>query len=136
MTNQPPRKSPYVGLMPFSESDKDFFCGRNSEIEIISANLRAAPLTLIYGPSGVGKSSLLHAGVLTSLTEQSRQNMRSKGSPEFATAIFKDWSCSVIGGLNSSIHDAILKAKKIRALEPVPATNLTEPLHNTFDRFR
>jgi hypothetical protein len=135
MTNNLPRHSPYVGLVPFTESDKDFFCGRTSEIEIISANLRAAPLTLVYGPSGVGKSSLLQAGVLSALTEQSRQNMRVKGTPEFATAIFKDWSDNILNGLNSSIHAAILKAQKIRALEPVPAPSLAEMLHNTFERF-
>jgi hypothetical protein len=135
MTTSLPRHSPYVGLVPFSESDKDFFCGRTSEIEIISANLRAAPLTLVYGPSGVGKSSLLHAGVLSALTEQSRQNMRTKGTPEFATAIFKDWSDNILDGLNDSIHAAILKAQKIRALEHVPAPSLSAMLNNTFERF-
>jgi WD40 repeat protein len=58
------RESPYQGLRPFAEEDKAFFFGRESETRIISANLRTRRLTLLYGPSGVGKSSVLQAGVI------------------------------------------------------------------------
>ena len=37
--------------------------GGTREREIIAANLMASRLTLFYGPSGVGKSSVLNAGV-------------------------------------------------------------------------
>ncbi len=57
--------SPYKGLVPFDDSDRDarFFFGRERESELVSANLMASRLTILYGPSGVGKSSLLQAGV-------------------------------------------------------------------------
>ena len=56
--------SPYKGLAPFDDSDLDarFFFGRDREQEIITANVTAARLTLLYGASGVGKSSVLRAG--------------------------------------------------------------------------
>jgi ABC-type phosphate transport system ATPase subunit len=57
-------RSPYKGLMPFSEEDAPFFFGREGERKIISANLRTQRLTLLYGPSGVGKSSVIKAGVV------------------------------------------------------------------------
>ena len=62
-TAAPP--SPYKGLAPFEDSELDalFFFGRGREIEIIVANLLAARLTILYGVSGVGKTSLLRAGV-------------------------------------------------------------------------
>jgi WD40 repeat protein len=62
-TAAPP--SPYKGLAPFEDSELDalFFFGREREIEIIVANLLAARLTILYGVSGVGKTSLLRAGV-------------------------------------------------------------------------
>ena len=53
---------PYKGLMPYDEADAPFFFGREAEAEIITANLMASRLTLLYGPSGVGKSSVLRAG--------------------------------------------------------------------------
>ncbi len=63
------RLSPYKGLAPFEDSELDasFFFGRTREQEVITANLTAARLTLLYGLSGVGKSSILRAGVVRRL---------------------------------------------------------------------
>lgn len=57
--------SPFKGLAYFgdSEHDRRFFFGRERESELVAANLMASRLTVLYGPSGVGKSSLLRAGV-------------------------------------------------------------------------
>ena len=54
-----PRSSPYLGLVPYDEQDAAYFFGREKETRLILANLFASPLTLLYGPSGVGKSSIL-----------------------------------------------------------------------------
>jgi WD40 repeat protein/flagellar biosynthesis GTPase FlhF len=61
--------SPYKGLDAFDDSDIDvlLFFGREREREIVVANLIASRLTVLYGPTGVGKSSLLRAGVAPSL---------------------------------------------------------------------
>jgi WD40 repeat protein len=63
--------SPYKGLDPFGESDLDelLFFGREREREIVVANLIASRLTVLYGATGVGKSSLLRAAVVRSLRE-------------------------------------------------------------------
>ena len=50
-----------------SELDERFFFGRDRETEIVASNLVASRLTVLYGPSGVGKSSLLRAGVVRRL---------------------------------------------------------------------
>ena len=57
--------SPYKGLAPFEDSALDalLFFGREREIEVIVANLMASRLTVLFGASGVGKTSLLRAGV-------------------------------------------------------------------------
>ena len=57
--------TPYKGLAPFGDSPTDalLFFGRGHERDAIVANLLASRLTVLYGPSGVGKSSLLRAGV-------------------------------------------------------------------------
>ena len=61
--------TPYKGLVPFDDTDSDarFFFGRQRETELVAANLMASRLTVLYGPSGVGKSSLLRAGVIRRL---------------------------------------------------------------------
>ena len=43
------RERPYVGLVPYGEGDAAFFFGRRHETEVITANLRAPRLTILYG---------------------------------------------------------------------------------------
>ena len=52
---------PVQGSRAFDDSELDalFFFGREREREVIVANLLASRLTVLYGESGVGKSSLL-----------------------------------------------------------------------------
>ncbi len=83
--------APYKGLIPYAEEDAPFFFGRDPDKEIITANLIARRLTLLYGPSGVGKSSVLRAGVEHQLLEQARQNLAKRGTPEFAVVVFNQW---------------------------------------------
>ena len=63
--------TPYKGLAPFEDSELDalLFFGRERETEVIVANLLASKLTVLYGPSGVGKSSILRAAVTRRLRE-------------------------------------------------------------------
>lgn len=64
-------KSPYRGLAAFEDSELDalYFFGRERDTEIVVANLIASRFTVLYGPSGVGKSSLLLAAVARKLRE-------------------------------------------------------------------
>jgi hypothetical protein len=64
------RYSPYQGLIPYTEQDSNFFFGREKETRLVIANLFASPLTLLYGPSGVGKSSVLRAGAASELARR------------------------------------------------------------------
>ena len=74
---------PYIGLRPYTDSDDDRarFFGREQDQEIIIANLYAASLTVFYGASGVGKSSVLLAGVVPELRQ----------TPRFACVVFRTW---------------------------------------------
>jgi WD40 repeat protein len=100
-------KSPYQGLMPYSEDDAAFFFGRESEREIIVANLLASRLTLLYGPSGVGKSSVLHAGVARRLRQMSAESVKRHRGPEFAVAVFSLWRDDPLVGLAACIRESV-----------------------------
>jgi WD40 repeat protein len=67
LTDEKVLASPFLGIVPFSEDDAPLFFGRDSERKIISATLRTRRLTLLYGPTAVGKSSVLMAGVVPNL---------------------------------------------------------------------
>lgn len=99
--------SPYKGLTPYSESDSRFFFGRESETEIITANLVASRLTLLYGESGVGKSSVLLAGVVHHLREEARRNLEERGHPEFAVVMFRSWRDDPMAGLAAAVRAAV-----------------------------
>ena len=60
-------ESPYPGLTAFQENDANRFFGRGRDIARMVARIRELPITGIVGPSGVGKSSFIRAGVGPSL---------------------------------------------------------------------
>jgi formylglycine-generating enzyme required for sulfatase activity len=64
------RAHPYPGLRPFDEEDVGYFFGREHDVRGVVERLRTAPMVLVAGTSGVGKSSLVRAGVLPSLAAQ------------------------------------------------------------------
>lgn len=55
---------PYPGLAAFTEADTTSFFGREGEVEGLWAKLRRRKLLALIGPSGVGKTSFLRAGLL------------------------------------------------------------------------
>jgi eukaryotic-like serine/threonine-protein kinase len=62
-------KSPYPGLMSFTEKDAALFFGRESEIRTLWERLGSRRLLAIIGPSGAGKTSFLRAGVIPARPE-------------------------------------------------------------------
>jgi Sulfatase-modifying factor enzyme 1/TIR domain len=64
--------NPYRGLVALEEQDADFFFGRERESGDILEGIIAAPgrLIALVGNSGVGKSSLVQAGVIGALKRQ------------------------------------------------------------------
>jgi hypothetical protein len=102
-------ETPYKGLVPYSVDDAPFFFGREVDEEIITANLMAHRLTLLYGPSGVGKSSVLHAGVVYHLHQLARQNITERGTAEHIVVVFNSWRDDPLTGLLNSIRDALAR---------------------------
>ncbi|GAB1821229.1 tetratricopeptide repeat protein [Herbidospora sp. RD11066] len=66
----PVRDNPYVGLRAFENRDRDLFFGRSQESRDLTDLWRSNRLVVLYGPSGIGKSSLLHAGAVPLLYDE------------------------------------------------------------------
>src|SRR5215211_1901037 len=114
--------SPYKGLAAFDESEEDalLFFGRAWETEVVAANVLASRLTVLYGPSGVGKSSLLRAGVVRTLRGE------GGGYPSPAVAVYGSWSGDPLVGLDEAARAAVAEAL---GREPADAPgNLTDRL--------
>ena len=57
----------FLGLQSYSEAQADIFYGRDEEIDRLTNLVKANTLTIVFGKSGTGKTSLLNAGVFPRL---------------------------------------------------------------------
>jgi WD40 repeat protein len=91
--------TPFKGLAPFQDTELDaqLFCGRDREREVIVANLLASRLTVLYGASGVGKTSLLRAAVTPAL----------RRIPDAAVVFYSSWAGDPRRGLGEAIDSAV-----------------------------
>ncbi len=63
-----PAVGPYRYLSPFTARERALFFGRQAEIDLLTEQLGEGRLVVLYGEPGVGKTSLLAAGVIPALT--------------------------------------------------------------------
>src|SRR6185436_17366367 len=62
--------NPWPGLAPFDETDREYFHGRAAESGELLRLVRREPLTVVFGRSGLGKTSLLKAGLFPLLRSE------------------------------------------------------------------
>lgn len=62
-------QNPWPGLAPYDEAGQNYFKGREEDAEELLRLVRLGPLTALYGKSGLGKSSLLRAGLFPRLRQ-------------------------------------------------------------------
>ena len=62
-------RSRYPGLRPFASDEHRYFFGRDEEIASVCRLLDLDDLIILHGPSGMGKSSLINAGMLPALSK-------------------------------------------------------------------
>jgi len=123
------RTAPYQGLRPFAERDAAYFFGRETERTILVANLMAARLTLVYGESGVGKSSILRAGVVHHLREHEGDAGLAGESPRLLVVYVKRWAGDPVARLLESVGDEIARALGVSPAEiGTPSSGLAEAL--------
>jgi hypothetical protein len=115
--------NPYRGLVALEEQDADFFFGRERESAAILDKIISAPgrLIALVGNSGVGKSSLVQAGVIGSLRRQrwpggqQSWSERLKESRAFAYLSMKPGE-DPIDGLMSEFTAQWFRTRPIRAV--------------------
>ncbi|MGI0493257.1 eIF2A-related protein [Alkalinema pantanalense CENA528] len=134
--NDPPEtntSAPYKGLRPYTDKDADIFFGRTRDIQRIVNNLLAWRLTVLYGESGVGKSSVLQAGVIHALQAEAQENLEDYGFPKLAVVLFPSqqgehfWQQDPLQSLMQQIV-ADMQASGFPIQMPEPGTSLLEML--------
>jgi WD40 repeat protein len=80
-------ENPWPGLSAFDETAQRFFSGRDAESAELLRLVGQAPLTVLFGKSGLGKTSLVQAGLFPRLRQQNilpvyvRLNVRDRSAP-------------------------------------------------------
>jgi hypothetical protein len=64
---------PWLGLRSYTLATQAYFYGRDEEVCELYERVQVSPLTVLYGRSGLGKTSLLQAGLLPRLTVEGRR---------------------------------------------------------------
>ena len=87
---------PYPGLEPFGEDDAGRFFGREDATGELIGLLRASAsgVAVLVGPSGVGKSSLLRAGVLAALRRGALEEHPRPGESSVGSSL--GWSAAAL----------------------------------------
>ncbi|WP_353063819.1 hypothetical protein RBB77_21555 [Tunturibacter psychrotolerans] len=119
--------NPWPGLLAFRESDQGYFQGRQSETEELLRLVLRERLTVLFGLSGLGKSSLLQAGLFPELRQENI----------FPVYIRLDFS-SKRPDLVAQILTAITREAAAHQIEAPPPTNgetLWEFFHRDANNF-
>ncbi len=121
-------ESPFRGLRGFSASDTDaaLFFGRARDQKLIVANLLAARLTILYGRSGIGKSSLLCAGVVNRLR---RSEQDADADLRVAVVYVSEWH----GDPAAAILDGLREEARRLTGEEIAPTDRGLPLDRALE---
>ena len=57
-------QNPWLGLTSFTEETRGFFHGREEEGAELARRVQRKLLTILFGQSGLGKTSILQAGLV------------------------------------------------------------------------
>lgn len=63
-------RNPWLGLASFTEETREYFYGREEEVAELARRVQRKLLTVLFGQSGLGKTSILRAGLVPRLRGQ------------------------------------------------------------------
>ncbi|HEX7678417.1 MAG TPA: hypothetical protein VF713_09855, partial [Thermoanaerobaculia bacterium] len=104
----------YPGTRSFADSeiDRKLFHGRSEAAATLLHMILADPLVVVYGRSGVGKTSLMNAGILQDLREQNYFPVIARCNDAKA-------------GPFSTLYDAIRKTADVGGVEYLPGPTMS-----------
>lgn len=127
---------PWLGLTSFDETTHEWFYGRDPEIRDLFRRVREHPLTLLFGRSGLGKTSLLRAGLVPKLRVEGYR-------PVLLRMRFDDAALSLIDQVHAAVDRTLGPRptslgtlwERFHHLPTRPDDLATAPLVMVFDQF-
>jgi WD40 repeat protein len=119
-------ENPWPGLDYFVERNRAFFHGREEEADLLLTMVRHRLLTVLYGQSGLGKSSLLQAGLFPRLRADGRLPVYIRFNVT-STEGFAGGAAALIAQTRQCIRDAIAEAIEEGQINPTAPGKDTSP---------
>jgi hypothetical protein len=151
------RGEPYIGLRPYASDDRFRFFGRDQESHEVASLWLGNRLLVLHGPSGVGKTSLICAGVTPVVSAEAEVlpvGRLSRGSAfpmaalrehnPYTFAVLSSWSpgdvLTRLSGLSIMDFLSARRARTDRYGDPMPTLaaidRFEEFFHDSPDRWR
>ena len=121
---------PWLGLVSYTEETRAYFHGRDDEAAELARRVQRKNLTVLFGQSGLGKTSLLRAGLVPRL--------RGEGyCPVYVRVVYSPESPPVAEQIKQAIFRATAEAGHwTQAGSAVEGESLWEFLHHRGDLLR
>jgi energy-coupling factor transporter ATP-binding protein EcfA2 len=123
---------PWLGLQSFTEENQQYFFGRTAEIRDIFLRVREERLTVLYGQSGLGKTSLLRAGLIPKLRVERFRPIHlllefSAESPSLVEQARAALAQACAKGQSETVWKFLLRWKPLRSLWEIAAHEQLRP---------
>jgi formylglycine-generating enzyme required for sulfatase activity len=116
-------ENPWPGLLPFREADWKYFHGRDFETDLLYRKVERERLTVLFGLSGLGKSSILQAGLFPLLRQENVL-------PIYIRLDFSPEKPDLTGQVKTAIVREAERSK-VEAPKPQPKETLWEYFHRS-----
>lgn len=108
------KKNPYRSLHFYKEEDEEFFKGRDDEKLTLFHQVKYNQLTIVFGQSGIGKTSLLNAGLFPLLRKENFL-------PVYIRLRFEEFNTSLL----RQIYDGLSNELTLQGIKLTSALNET-----------
>ena len=122
-TSEAALTAPYPGLRSYTEEDAGWFFAREHETSQVVSNLWTSRLTVLYGESGVGKTSLLHAGVIPQLRQR----------PDITIIVIDSWVDNPVAAFRAQLGEQGRDSPRSRPNKPSEQSD--QPVMVLLDHF-
>jgi len=101
----PDEACPWVGLSPVDQSHGQYFFGRDDEVQILTERVEQSNFLAVVGGSGLGKSSLVRAGLIPALERR-------------GASVDSEWRCCVFEPTASPLQRLASELIQLAGLPP------------------
>jgi len=106
------KRNPFLELFAYEEAHSRYFFGRETDIRDIIERVYRSNFILLYGQSGVGKTSLIHAGLTLILRSEGVKVVNIQVTPDLSSAMMMDRIRSVVPQYFESVAPEEIKGEQ------------------------